>query len=55
MASITAAAEPQPQQLRNEHRSRHVDLVLFSLPLAISALGLLMIYDASKGKLARAG
>jgi rod shape determining protein RodA len=33
----------------------HVDLVLFALPLALSAFGLLMIYDSSKGKLARAG
>jgi len=33
----------------------HVDLVLLALPIAISALGLLMIYDASKNRLAAAG
>src|SRR6476646_9904958 len=33
----------------------HVDLVLLALPFAISALGLLMIYDASKNRLAANG
>jgi len=33
----------------------HVDVVLLALPLAISALGLLMIYDASRNRLAADG
>jgi rod shape determining protein RodA len=33
----------------------HVDLVLLALPLAISALGLLMIYDSSRNRLALNG
>ena len=33
----------------------HVDMVLLALPFAISALGLLMIYDASRAETARAG
>jgi rod shape determining protein RodA len=37
------------------HRLAHVDLVLFSLPIAISLLGLLMIYTASRAATERAG
>jgi rod shape determining protein RodA len=33
----------------------HVDVVLLALPLAISALGLLMIYDSSRNRLAADG
>ncbi len=33
----------------------HVDVLLLALPFAISALGLLMIYDASRNRLAAAG
>src|SRR5690242_9068498 len=33
----------------------HLDVVLLSLPLAISGLGLLMIYDSSRHRLAQAG
>jgi rod shape determining protein RodA len=34
---------------------RHVDVVLVALPFAISALGLLMVYSSSRGRLSRAG
>jgi rod shape determining protein RodA len=33
----------------------HVDILLFVLPIAISALGLLMIYDSSRNRLAAQG
>ena len=33
----------------------HIDMLLLALPFAISALGLLMIYDASRAETARAG
>jgi rod shape determining protein RodA len=54
MATITApvarrhAAAETPVLL-------HVDVVLLALPLAISALGLLMIYDSSRNRLAADG
>jgi rod shape determining protein RodA len=48
------------QRLRTGSASRssvfaHVDLLLLALPFAISALGLLMIYDSSRNRLAAAG
>jgi len=53
MATITNAATKR----RDASRAAiaHVDLVLLALPAAISALGLLMIYDASRAETANAG
>jgi len=56
MATITAAPAPTATRTRTAPSAlRHVDLVLVMLPFAISALGLLMIYSSSRGRLARAG
>jgi rod shape determining protein RodA len=37
------------------HPLTHIDVVLLSIPLAISAFGLLMIWDASRGETTRLG
>ncbi len=39
----------------NAHLFAHIDLALLALPIAISVLGLLMIFDASHHETARAG
>ena len=41
--------------MRRAFEIRHLDVVLLSLPIAISGLGLLMIFDASRHRLARQG
>ncbi len=54
MATITAPATKR----RNEVTATivaHVDLLLIALPIAISALGLLMVYDSSRTQLSLGG
>jgi rod shape determining protein RodA len=54
MATITTPLDRRrPRSTTNP--LAHVDVVLLSLPLVISALGLLMIYDASRGETGRIG
>ena len=53
MATITGTATKRREASRAA--IAHVDLVLLALPVAISALGLLMIYDASRAETANAG
>lgn len=56
MATIAAAPGASTKRRHNEASAlRHVDLVLVMLPFAISALGLLMIYSSTRGRLGRAG
>jgi rod shape determining protein RodA len=54
MATITA---PATTRRSGTHTSplAHVDVLLLTLPIAISALGLLMIYDSSRAATANAG
>ncbi len=53
MATIASAATKRREAGRAA--LTHVDLVLLALPVAISALGLLMIYDASRAETANGG
>ena len=54
---MTAASVPLSRRRASSATNplAHLDVVLLSLPLAISALGLLMIYDASRGETGRLG
>jgi rod shape determining protein RodA len=54
MASITAPLTRRRSQSESSVFS-HIDVVLLVLPLAISALGLLMIYESSRHRLGRQG
>ncbi len=54
MASITAPATRR-RAASESTMLMHLDLLLLVLPIAISGLGLLMIYDASRNRLAQAG
>jgi rod shape determining protein RodA len=54
MATITAPVG-RTRASNATNLLRHVDVVLLSLPIAISALGLLMIFDSSRNRLAREG
>jgi len=54
MASISAPV-PRRRGAVNTHLFGHIDLALLALPLAISALGLLMIFDASRHETAIGG
>jgi rod shape determining protein RodA len=54
MATITATATKRRSDIASTILT-HVDLLLFALPLAISALGLLMVYDSSRTQLSFAG
>src|SRR5689334_10509351 len=54
MATITAPVSRR-QAAADSPVLMHVDVVLLALPLAISALGLLMIYDSSRNRLAADG
>jgi rod shape determining protein RodA len=54
MATITASLTRR-RTASDTSVLAHVDVLLLVLPLAISALGLLMIYDSSRARLARDG
>src|SRR5438045_1948711 len=54
MATITAPVARR-HTAADSRMLMHVDVVLLALPLAISALGLLMIYDSSRNRLAADG
>jgi rod shape determining protein RodA len=54
MATITASAGRRRSESTANFLA-HVDLALLTLPLAISAIGLLMIFDASHSETARGG
>ena len=53
MATLTTPA--LKRRTGDPSRLAHVDLVLLALPIAISLLGLLMIYDSSRAATERAG
>jgi len=53
MATITAPVTRRTAS--DTHMLAHVDLVLFAVPIAISALGLLMIYASSRNRLVTLG
>ena len=54
MATITAPLTRR-RTASDTHMLAHVDVLLLVLPIAISALGLLMIYDSSRNRLAALG
>jgi rod shape determining protein RodA len=54
MATITAPAT-RTRTTSEASLFRHVDVMLLALPIAISALGLLMIYDSSRYNLGQEG
>jgi len=54
MATITAPATRR-RTASGTNVLAHVDILLFVLPIAISGLGLLMIYDSSRNRLAAQG
>jgi rod shape determining protein RodA len=54
MATITAPLDRRKPRATTNPLA-HLDVVLLSLPLVISALGLVMIYDASRGETSRLG
>jgi rod shape determining protein RodA len=54
MATITAPLT-RHRTASDTHMLAHVDVLLLVLPIAISALGLLMIYDSSRNRLAALG
>jgi rod shape determining protein RodA len=54
MATITAPLDRRKPRAATNPLA-HVDVVLLSLPFIISALGLVMIYDASRGETSRLG
>jgi rod shape determining protein RodA len=56
MATITArSALATRRRAGEETMLRHVDLVLLTLPLLLSGMGLLMIYSSTRARLARDG
>lgn len=56
MATVTAGPVATTRRGASAHSAlRHVDVVLLMLPLAISGLGLLMIYSSTRSRLARTG
>jgi rod shape determining protein RodA len=55
MASITAPARIRRRTQDDVGPLAHLDLVLLTLPFVISALGLVMIYDASRRRLENQG
>lgn len=56
MATITARPIPATRRRAGEETMlQHVDLVLLTLPLLLSGVGLLMIYSSTRARLARDG